>query len=153
MEPECSLPHSQVPATCLYPEPATSQSHVPFSLLRSYQSVSPGPRYTFTFRNKASFYCEELLAPRPTPNMEDHPLTSVRDCVFNIFAATLHIGGRSSIRNPRTRHAVVTGTPLSLHQTLNRQMVCFSQPPQDDVTQLFPTAHSRDRRLKVGTHF
>jgi hypothetical protein len=26
---------------------------------------------------------------------------------------TLHIGGRSSIRNLRTRHAVVTGTHLS----------------------------------------
>jgi hypothetical protein len=31
----------------------------------------------------------------------------------NIFAITLHIGGRSSIYNPRTRHAVVTGTNLS----------------------------------------
>ena len=41
------------------------------------------------------------------------PLVAVRDCLFNIFAATLHIGGRSSIRNPRTRHAVVTGTHLS----------------------------------------
>ena len=29
-------------------------------------------------------------------------------------ATTLHIGGRSSIRNLRTRHAVVTGTHLSL---------------------------------------
>jgi len=24
MKPECSLPHSQVPATCPYPEPAQS---------------------------------------------------------------------------------------------------------------------------------
>jgi hypothetical protein len=32
--------------------------------------------------------------------------------LFNIFAATLHVGGRSSIRNLRTRHAVVTGTHL-----------------------------------------
>jgi len=29
------------------------------------------------------------------------------------FAPTLHIGDRSSIRNLRTRHAVVTGTHLS----------------------------------------
>jgi len=53
-----------------------------------------------------------LLAPRPTPKLEDHPL-SVRDCLFSIFAAVLHIGGRSSIRNLRTRHAVVTGIHLS----------------------------------------
>ena len=49
------------------------------------------------------FYGEELLAPRPTPKLEDHPLSAVRDCLFNIFAATLHIGGRSSIRNLRTQ--------------------------------------------------
>jgi len=55
----------------------------------------------------------ELLAPRPTPNLEDNPLSAVRNYLFNIFAATLHIGGRSSIRNLRTRHAVVTGTHLS----------------------------------------
>ena len=59
------------------------------------------------------FYGEELLAPRPTPKLEEHPLPAVRDCLFNIFAATVPIGGRSSIRNLRTRHAVVTGTPLS----------------------------------------
>jgi hypothetical protein len=27
MEPEGSLPHSQAPATCPYPEPAQSSSH------------------------------------------------------------------------------------------------------------------------------
>jgi hypothetical protein len=65
-----------------------------------------------------SFYGEELLAPRPTPKLENHPLSAVRDCLFNIFAATRHIGGRSSIRKPRTRHAVVTGIHLSrLKQT------------------------------------
>jgi len=37
------------------------------------------------------FYGEELLAPRPTTKLEDHFLSAVRDCLFNIFAATLHI--------------------------------------------------------------
>ena len=31
-----------------------------------------------------------LLAPRPTPKLEDYPLSAFRDCLFNIFAATLH---------------------------------------------------------------
>jgi hypothetical protein len=62
------------------------------------------------FVTKICFHGEELLAPRPTPKLEDHSLSAVRNCLFNIFAATLHIGGRSSIRNLRTRHAVVTGT-------------------------------------------
>jgi hypothetical protein len=60
-----------------------------------------------------------LLAPRPTPKLEDHTSSAVRGCLFNLFTATLHIGGRSSIRNLRTRHAVVTGTHIhgdgSLH--------------------------------------
>jgi len=51
-----------------------------------------------------------LLAPRPTPKVEDHPSSAIRDCLLNLFAATLLIGGRSSIRNLRTRLAVVTGT-------------------------------------------
>jgi hypothetical protein len=75
---------------------------------------SPGPRFSLQMiRNRIRFYLEELLAPRPTPKLEDHTLSAVRDCLFNIFAATLQIGGRSSTRNPRKRHAVVTGTHLS----------------------------------------
>jgi len=44
---------------------------------------------TVTFRNKLSFYAE-LLAPRPTPKLEYYPLSTDRDCLFTIFAATLH---------------------------------------------------------------
>ena len=65
---------------------------------------------------------KELLAPRPTPRLDDHPLSAVRDRLFNIFAATLHIGGRSSIRNLRTRHAVVTGTHLSRYVLWERYL-------------------------------
>jgi hypothetical protein len=28
-----------------------------------------------------------LLAPHPTPKLENHPLSAVRDCIFSIFAA------------------------------------------------------------------
>ena len=66
-------------------------------------------------RNKDSFHGEELSTPRPTPNLEDYPLLAVRNCLFNIFAATLHTGGLSTIRNQRMRHAVVTRTLLSRH--------------------------------------
>ena len=55
-------------------------------------------RHVCTFRDYASSYGEELSAPHPTPKLEGHPLSTVRDCLLNIFAATLHIGGRSSIR-------------------------------------------------------
>jgi hypothetical protein len=62
------------------------------------------------FRNKFLFYDEELLAPRLTHKLEDHPLSAARDCLFNIFAPTPpYLEAVSSIRNLRTRHAVVTG--------------------------------------------
>jgi len=54
-----------------------------------------------------------MLTPRPTPKLEDHRFSAVRHCLFNLFAATVHIGSLFSIRNLRTRHAVVTGTQLS----------------------------------------
>jgi hypothetical protein len=42
-----------------------------------------------TFRNKLAFYGEELLASRPTPKLEDHLLSAVRDCLFNVLQSTV----------------------------------------------------------------
>jgi hypothetical protein len=41
------------------------------------------PRPYVTFRNKLDFYGEELLAPLPTPNLKDRPLSALRDCLYN----------------------------------------------------------------------
>ena len=80
-------------------------SVVPVAIALAYQSISPGPRLSLrTIRSMIRFYGEDLSAPRPTSNLEDHPLSAVRNCLFNIFAATLHIGGRSSILNLRKHH-------------------------------------------------
>ena len=54
--------------------------------------------------------CKHLTQP---PKPEDHPLSAARDCFFSTFGATLHTGGLSSIRNPTTHHAVMTGTHIS----------------------------------------
>jgi hypothetical protein len=64
-------------------------------------------------KKKISFYCEDLSKPRPTPKLEDHPLSAVRDSTFSIFSGTLHTGRRSSVRNMRTRHTTLTVTHLS----------------------------------------
>ena len=32
-----------------------------------------------------------MLALRPTPKLKDHPLSAVRECLFNIFAARLRL--------------------------------------------------------------
>ena len=89
------------------------------------QVLSPGPRLSLWMVNTIRFYREELLALRPTPKPEHHPLSAVRDCLFNIFAATLHTGGGSSIRNLRTRQAVVTGTP-TYHGSLYTYLLTYS---------------------------
>jgi hypothetical protein len=63
------------------------------------------------FCNMVSFYNEELLAPHPTPRLEDLHLSIVRDCLFNIHVcvATVHIW-RPPLLQPETRHSVLTGT-------------------------------------------
>ena len=68
------------------------------------------------FRNYASLYGEELLTPRPTPKLEGQTFSAVLYCLFNILAANLQIGGRSSIRNLRKSHVLVTGTQLPRQQ-------------------------------------
>jgi hypothetical protein len=78
-------------------------------LLLSTHPRLGGPRLLVVFRNKLIFYGEELLAPRPTPKLEDQPLSAIRDCLFNIF---------SSIRNQRTRHDVVTRDPPNMESRL-----------------------------------
>ena len=52
----------------------------------------------------------EVVSTSLNPQAGDHTSLAVRDCLFNLFAATLLTGGRSSIRNLRTRRAVVTWT-------------------------------------------
>jgi len=50
------------------------------------------PRPCAIFHNKLVFLrCEEFLARRPTPKLEDHLLPAARDCLFTIFAIILHI--------------------------------------------------------------
>ena len=91
----------------------TVQCSVTYILLMNKElCIKVGKLNYSLFRNKIRFYCEEL-ASRTTPKLEDHTLSTVRDCLFNIFAATIHIEGPSSIRDLRTCHAVVTRTHFS----------------------------------------
>jgi hypothetical protein len=85
-----SIPSHLISLRSIFNIPDT-KSHINFLSLRSFiQEIRPGPRLFEHIRNKLIFYGEELLAPRPTPKLEDHPLSAVRVCLFNIFAATLH---------------------------------------------------------------
>jgi hypothetical protein len=80
---------------CSFLQPRVTSSlfgpNILLSALFSNQRICPGPRPFVTFHNKLIFYGEELLVPRPTPKLQDHPLSAVHNCLFNIFAATLLI--------------------------------------------------------------
>ena len=138
MKPHISLPYSQAPATKLTRDASSRNTCPPprhgdpsggVFYLRIVLSPEEASRLWVFHKNKF-FYGEEFSAPRPTSKLEDHPLSAVRDCLFNLFAATLHIWGRSSIRNLRTRHDVVTGTHKHghvMHFTLNNRKI-YSSP-------------------------
>jgi hypothetical protein len=82
MEPEGSLPHSQMPATSPDPQPDQSspKSQVGFSTNWVVQK-DQNPRTSETFHRSYVLKGEELLAPRSTPpHLEDHPLSAVRNC-------------------------------------------------------------------------
>jgi hypothetical protein len=79
------------------------------------------PRLCIVFRNIVFFYGEELLAPRPTPKLEDHPCRLSATAYLQLPSI---FGGRSSIRNPRTRHAVVTGIHWTWRFITTRILIC-----------------------------
>ena len=85
----------------------------PVPILSPYQWINPGLRHQFIIHNMSRFYGEELFAPHPSPKLEYYRLSAVRNCLFNIFAATLHNGGHFSIHNMSTCNAFVTFTHLS----------------------------------------
>ena len=91
-------------------------------LLTSHHSISPGPRL---ISQHNTFLRWAVVSTSPNLHAGGPLLSAVRD-LFNIFAPTVHIGGRSSIRNLRTRHAVVTRTHLSHTKcTTAKSPACF----------------------------
>jgi hypothetical protein len=81
-----SIHTALTPWSRVIPEKLT-ESH----LLNKFSTFYETRRFALRFVTWLSFYGEELSAPRPTPKQEDNPLSAVRDYLFNIFAATLHI--------------------------------------------------------------
>ena len=118
MERKGSLPHSQAPDICAYPNRSNSVHLSSYCFLKArFNTIVPFTRVlALNVPNlKSFFYClcwtkvsvkvrgpvecfvtlsfngEELLALRPTPKLKEYPLSAVHDCLFNILAATLHI--------------------------------------------------------------
>jgi hypothetical protein len=55
----------------------------------------PIPRTRLTYRNKLDFY-GELLALRPNPDVEGHPLSTIRERLFSTSPSSLHAVKNSS---------------------------------------------------------
>jgi hypothetical protein len=72
MEPEGSLPHSQVPATCPNPEPAQSNPHPHISLPEDSSEIPLHPRY-YLQQNITFILCKKL------------------DCLITFSAVDCHI--------------------------------------------------------------
>jgi hypothetical protein len=134
----------------------STKTYVPFPLFRLYLNISPGSRHMYPSQNKASFYGNELLASCPTLKLEDYPFSKVRDCLFNIFTATLHIGGHSSISNLRIHYTVVTGTHLLWHlnhcfHAITKKLLYFYLP-NENLTNYVSCTTNNDYH-KDGYHF
>jgi hypothetical protein len=79
MEHEGSSPCSQKPTTGPHPEPLNpvcpiKPYHVLFSMLRSYQRISPGLRHFKTFRNNKKFLWWGVVGPMPNHQARGPPL-------------------------------------------------------------------------------
>jgi hypothetical protein len=98
MEPRSWLPRLQKPATCPCPELDQSNSANLMSLFHCLGCTrDPSrPEANIPVSSEGQFLRPGLLAPRLKSNMEDYPLSAVRDCLFNLFVATLYIGGAHS---------------------------------------------------------
>ena len=76
--------------------------------------LSSGLEAFFVHDSERIRFCVELLfEPREAHKFHGHSLSAVRDYLLSLFAGTVHIAGRSSIRNLRTCLVVLTGTHLS----------------------------------------
>ena len=64
--------------------------HIPFPSLKSLHIIRSFGSICRCY-NTLIFMLRGFLSPRPIPKLDDHPLSALRNCLFSISAATLHI--------------------------------------------------------------
>jgi hypothetical protein len=117
-----------------------------------FQRIRPSPRPRV-----------EVLTPRSTLKLEDHPLSTVRDCLFNIFTATLRIWRPSSSPAPwglampwwQGTHLTQTHTDFPHHTFIIFFITFFPQPrallPLDS-RRLFRSTNQH-HQIQLATYF
>ena len=90
-------PESIVPIHIVLPSTIVIQnyllSHTKIYLISQISAVDLSSTYKFIcdVSEHPCFYSVRFLASRQTPKLEEHSWSAVHDCLFNIFAANLHI--------------------------------------------------------------
>jgi hypothetical protein len=81
---------------------------------------------------------------RPTPRLENHPLAAVRDCLFNKFAANLHIWRSSPLSATLGRAMPWWQWKHLTWAALNIGAICFSK--------MFLSLYNSTRRYSTEQH-
>ena len=133
MEPEGSLPHSQVPATCPYPEPARSVHTPTFHFLKIHLNVilpsTPGSsKWSLSLR----FLHQNPVSPLPSPiraTCPAHPilLDFITRTILSVryrspsysLCSFLHSPVTSSLLGPNILLNTLFSNTLSLRSSLN----------------------------------
>ena len=134
MGSECSLPHSQVPATCPYPEPARSSPYSPTShflkiiLILSFHLCLGLPSGLFP----SGFHKKTLYTPLPTPIRATCPahlilldfitrtlLGEQYRSISSSLCSFLHFPVTSSLLGPNILLSTLFSNTLSLRSSLN----------------------------------
>jgi len=129
MEPEGSLPHSQVPANCPYPEPARSSPYPHIPLPEDPSKYYP-PIYVWVsqavslpqFPHQNPVYAAPLrrtrYMPRPSHSSRFYHPKNIRWAV-QIISSFLHSPVTSSLLGPNILLNILFSHTLSLRSTLN----------------------------------
>jgi hypothetical protein len=98
----------------------STNSHFHFLSLMSFiQGIRPDPRLLVIFRNKLIFFRWGVVSLTPKPQAGGPPFIGCpRLLIQYIRSYHPYLEGVSSIRNLRTRHAVVTRTHLTMPLSL-----------------------------------
>jgi hypothetical protein len=96
-------------------------------VLRLCQVIRPVPRLCVVIRNKYWVLRGRVVSPPPNPQAGRPPTVGCpRLLIQYIRSYPPYLEAVSSIRNPRTRHAVVTVDPLNMDATCYRTKLIFT---------------------------